>query len=93
MIEKSVMKGLSGNVDNAYLDACPGQVDFAQDKVITPARPHLRKILISGRVLSLLLQSRPPPCDAHIQLHTKFFHRIALQPKTWCGSINVKVSS
>ena len=30
------MKGLSGNVDNADLDACPGHVDFAQDRVITP---------------------------------------------------------
>lgn len=31
MIEKSVMKGLKGNIDNADLDACSGQVDFAQE--------------------------------------------------------------
>merc|ERR1712129_637732 len=31
MIEKSVMKGLKGNLDNADLDACSGQVNFAQE--------------------------------------------------------------
>merc|ERR1719367_2679198 len=31
MIEKSVLKGLKGNVDEADLDACSGQVDFKQE--------------------------------------------------------------